>query len=142
MTPNQVQMTRGTQADTIGRYAASRSSPGYTFEDAVLDALDMGETTSAASQYESSLVIEVAPYERIQEWLDRCRTQFAREMAFGLVVSAIQSYDSGDFNALGQAVVDWTSTLELEVDKKVVRRMRRRVQRNQHGSRTTVHHRT
>jgi hypothetical protein len=134
-------MTSGTQFDIVQRDRASQNLPGDVFEDAVLDALDMGKTISVASQDQTSLVLEVAPYDTIKEWLGRCRTKFAREMAYGLVTSAIHSYDNGDLDGLGQAVVDWTSTLELEADRKVVRRMRRRGRRDQLGNRTTVHDR-
>lgn len=137
MTPTQ--MTSGTQFNIVRRDRSSQNLPGHVLEDAALNDLDMGKTISVASPYQTSLLIEVAPYETIKEWLGRCRTQFAREMAYGLVRSAIHSYDNGDLDGLGQAVVDWTSTLELEADRKVVRRMRRRGRRNQLGSRTTVH---
>lgn len=133
----------GTKFDAVGPHDAAQHlaqyGAGHTFEDAVLDTTPVGNMVTAASGYNASLVLEVAPYDTIKDWLGRCRTQFAREMAYGLVRTAIHSYDNGDLDGLGQAVVDWTSTLELEADRKVVRRLRRRGRRNQLGNRATVH---
>lgn len=91
------------------------------------------------SEHEESLALEVAPDEILRGWIDCCRPQFVRDMAYGLLTSAIHSYDSGDLDILGQAVVDWTSTLELEADRQVVQRMQRRKRRDRRGGQTTVH---
>ena len=73
------------------------------------------------------LALEVPTPNVITEWLDHCPARFARDMANGMLIAAIRSYDTGDWEGLGQAVVDWAATLELEADKKLARRLRKQL---------------
>jgi len=129
------QTTLMTQNDVITKDYASAEVPqgqGQAFENAVLDNIDTMASLSSSSISQSSLSLELPSDHTIREWISYCPSQFSRDMAYGLLASAVRAYDSGDLDSLGQAVVDWASTLELEADRKVVRRMRRRVRGKSH----------
>ena len=103
---------------------------GAHLEDAVMDGLMIESDSTYSSEAAFSLGTEVAPNHAIKNWLVTARVSFLREMTYGILSAAIQSYDSADWDSLGQAVVDWTSTLELEADRPSIRRMERRKRRS------------
>jgi len=138
-------VTRRTQDDVIGRNYASVDvgyGQGLSFENAVLDTMDATTGLTSASAYQASLTLELPSEHAIREWISMCPSQFTRDMAYGLLTIAVHAYDSGDLDSLGQAVVDWASTLELEADRKVVRRMRRRMRSNNNVQSTNLHRST
>ena len=104
---------------------------GYDFENSVLDMYGAVDSQSPSiSHVSDSLAQEVPSLPIIQNWITTARVHFVREMAYALVEAAIESHDTAEWDTLGQAVVDWASTLEIEADKRLRRRMtRRRVQR-------------
>lgn len=111
---------------------------GYGIEDAVLDAMDLERGVSVSSAIEASLTLEIAPLSTMKQWISSCRVQLARDMALGLVSSAIHAYDTGDLDSLGQAIVDWSSTLEVEADKNLFRRVQRRLEKQARVNDTAI----
>lgn len=68
-----------------------------------------------------SIKSELPPLEQLHSFIQAARASFARELAYGLLESAILSYESRNWDELGQAIVDWASTLELEADRPLTR---------------------
>ncbi len=95
-------------------------------EDGVLDDLDSGRSMHSKLQQDESILLELPPLEQLATFIQSARASFVREMAYGLLESAIRSYDNADWDELGQAIVDWAATLELEADKDLTQRLRRR----------------
>ena len=125
-------MNRSTGQDVITTGFATNEFvqiPGHGIEDAVLDALGLDHGMSVSSAIEASLSLEIAPVSTMKKWISGCRVQLARDMAFGLVCSAVHAYDTGDLDSLGQAIVDWSSTLEVEADNNLLRRVERRLKK-------------
>lgn len=111
---------------SLGIGSVGRS--GFAIEEGVLG-YNFGR--SFATQAEVPLVFDMAAPEHLSELIGVCSHKFLREMAFGLITSVVQSHHRGDWDMLGQAVVDWLSTLELEADRPTTRRMlRRRLAKN------------
>ena len=96
---------------------------GYVYEGAVLNQL-AGE--SGASVYSGTISPELPSPQNLETLINTARVRFVREMAHSLLISAIESHDAGDWDSLAQVVVDWGSTLELEGDINLRRRMQRR----------------
>ena len=76
-----------------------------------------------------SLAQELPSVEVIRELVSRRPASFVRDMAYSLLVSAVRAHDTGDLESLGQSVVNWASTLEVEGDATLRRRLRRRAKR-------------
>ena len=74
-----------------------------------------------------SLRDEIASADMVSSWIEQAPAPFVREMLRGLLATAIESYDSKDFALLGRSVAEWAATLELEADRKLARRLRRRL---------------
>jgi len=126
-----------THNEIVFSTAATRSfelTNGERLEEETLEKLDALNRSASSAVVSWSLSSEVPPNHAINDWVNSARVSFIRQMTYGLVVAAVQSYDSGDWDALGQAIVDWTSTLELEADRPTRRRIERRTLRSGYGT--------
>lgn len=73
-----------------------------------------------------NMAAELPSLDRLRSFVEAARMRFVREMAYGLLESAVHSYENGDWEQLGQAIVEWASTLEIEADPALMRRLHRR----------------
>lgn len=62
----------------------------------------------------------------LREQIGRCPPSVVRQMAYELMQAAVKAHATSDLNALGQTMVDWASTVEIEQDAALRRRLARR----------------
>ena len=79
----------------------------------------------------TSLEDALAPLVLLRSWAGACPTRFARDMAYGLLEAGFVAYESRDFDSLGEALVRWGATLQIEADRPLARRLRRQLREAQ-----------
>jgi len=92
-----------------------------------IDAERYGHLRVLREQQDSPLAEEIPSFDQIKILLNKAGSEFLRDMALALIMTGVRAHGTRDWDALAQSIVNWVSTLEVEGDVALKRRLRRRM---------------